>query len=228
MADRRPSYVRASRDLAVGYLFLVPLLGFYQLGVMVDPAARNGAGHLFDEMLRRFGAWGTVILNLVLLSLLFFSLMRAGRARWGRPGIYGWMFLESLAWGALLVGFGRVAHAELLALPPAARHVVVAAGAGVYEEALFRLFLLGGAALLLRRGLDAPPALAFLAALAFSSIAFSWAHHTVGGEPWDRRVFVYRAVMGGALGVLYRFRGLGIVAYAHASYDVLLLLVSGG
>jgi membrane protease YdiL (CAAX protease family) len=57
-----------------------------------------------------------------------------------------------------------------------------------------------------------------------SALLFSLAHHELGGEPWDRGVFLFRAMMGALLGVLYWARGLGIVVYTHALYNVALLL----
>ena len=52
---------------------------------------------------------------------------------------------------------------------------------------------------------------------------FSWAHHAIGRDPWNPGVFFFRAVMGALLGALYWARGLGVVVYAHALYNVALL-----
>jgi hypothetical protein len=220
---KKSAYAAASRDLAVGYVFMVPLILVYELGVLLDPTARNGADPLFRQLVGRFGAFGVLVLHLALLSLLFFALARAVRAREGRPGIYGLMFLEAVFWAAALRGAAHFATARLLQLPGFARVVVVAAGAGVYEEVVFRLFLLGGLLWAAHRALGAPRPLAVAFALAFSSALFSLAHHGIGGEPWDARVFLFRAAMGAALGAVFLARGLGIAAYTHALYNVLVL-----
>jgi membrane protease YdiL (CAAX protease family) len=94
----------------------------------------------------------------------------------------------------------------------------------VYEETLFRFLLLGGIVLALHRGLGGEKFWVVPLAVAVSALLFSWAHHVPGGEPWDTRVFAFRAAMGALLGWVYLARGLGIVVYAHALYNVVLAL----
>jgi len=226
MAAKSParSYWRESRGLAVGYLFLVPLLALYQIGVAFDPGARNGAGYILDRVFLRFGASGVLILNLVLIALIFLALARLPKGALGRPGLYAVMFLESTAFALLLLVSGRFVYANLLSLSPFLRDIVASAGAGVYEEVLFRLLALGGLLWILREGIDLPMLIAFPSALVVSSALFSQAHHSIGGEPFVLKVFWYRAGMGAALGCIYFARGLGIAVYSHALYNVLLVL----
>jgi len=76
---------------------------------------------------------------------------------------------------------------------------MLALGAGVYEELVFRGLLFGVSALALRR-LKFPGWFAYVVAALFSSIAFSWFHY-LGGEPftffplfsgfWQDCIFVY-------------------------------------
>ncbi len=222
-AAMRAPYFAASRDVAVGYVFIVPLIVIYEAGVMLEPSTRNGADPLFRQMLWRFGPLGMVILHLFLLALLFFSLSRVASARRGRPGIYGTMFLESVLWAVALRGAASLASAKLLALPPFARTIVMSAGAGIYEEVVFRVGLLGGMFFVLRRWIGAPKEFAAAVALVLSSALFSLAHHGIGGELWDENVFLFRALMGMALGGIFLARGLGIAVYAHALYNVFVL-----
>jgi len=222
-APRPAPYAAASRDVAVGFVFIVPLIVVYEVGVMLEPSARNGADPLFRQMLWRFGTMGMAILHLLLLALLFLSLSRATAARRGRPGIYGAMLFESLLWALVLRGAATLASARLLALPPFARTIVLSAGAGVYEEVVFRAGLLGGLLLVLRRWLGAPRGFAAALALLLSAALFSLAHHGIGGELWDENVFLFRAFMGLALGAIFLARGLGIAVYAHALYNVIVL-----
>ena len=42
---------------------------------------------------------------------------------------------------------------------------------------------------------------------------------------WKRGVFWYRAGMGAVLGFVFWARGLGIVVYAHALYNVSLVVM---
>ena len=56
-----------------------------------------------------------------------------------------------------------------------------------------------------------------------SAVLFAAAHH-IGpyGEPFDRSVFLFRALAGLYFGLLYQLRGFGVAVGTHASYDVLV------
>jgi membrane protease YdiL (CAAX protease family) len=77
---------------------------------------------------------------------------------------------------------------------------------------------------MLHRGLGGAKSWVVPLAVAASALVFSWAHHSVGGEPWNARVFLFRAAMGALLGWIYLARGLGVVVYAHALYNVVLVV----
>jgi cellobiose-specific phosphotransferase system component IIC len=69
------------------------------------------------------------------------------------------------------------------------------------------------------RAWSLPLALAGAFAVVVSALVFSWFHH-VCGQPFDRGVFVYRAMAGVLLGVLMWTRGYGVCVYTHTIYDV--------
>ena len=144
---------------------------------------------------------------------------------------------ESAAW-ALLLGtvmvlvvqrlFGLVAvmtAGDPLVLNNTGQAVVISLGAGVHEELVFRLALMGGGAALLRRmGARAP--LAAVLALAVSALLFAAAHHLgPQGEPFDAPVFVFRALAGAAFGVIFWYRSLAHAVYTHAFYDLYVLVL---
>ncbi len=224
----KANYWIASRDPAVSYIFLIPLLAIYEIGVLFVPSALNGAGFIFKRLFTDFTPrWGVLILNLIFLALLFFSLSRATEVRKGRPAIYWSMAAESAAWAVVLLvaafAWGRLPLQ--LAVPKVVDDVIAAAGAGFYEEVVFRFLLLGGLLALIRDVLRAPPSFAVPVAIGISSAVFSYAHHSIGGQPWDPGVFWFRTMMGVLLGGIYLLRGLGIVAYAHALYNVFIAVL---
>lgn len=208
---------------------MAPLFALYQAGLLFDPAVRNGTAPILREFLHRFSHLGLVALNLALLGLLFLAIWRTRSRRRDRTGLYGLMVLEACAWTGVLVLVARfvVPHLlelpRLLALPPTARQALAFLGAGIYEEVLFRLLLMGGLVLVFHRGLGGHTVWVVPLAVGVSAVVFSWAHHSLGGEPWDPDVFLYRAVMGAALGAIFWYRGLGIVVYVHALYNLTLL-----
>jgi hypothetical protein len=100
--------------------------------------------------------------------------------------------------------------------------VVTYVGAGVYEEICFRLLLYSGLVLLFRL-FRMTTLLAMLLAAGASAALFAAAHH-VGpfGEPFDDRIFLFRALAGLYFAGLYQLRGFGIAVGAHVCYDVLV------
>jgi hypothetical protein len=105
--------------------------------------------------------------------------------------------------------------------------VVLSLGAGLYEELLFRVLLVGGLAALFAavgmRKKNAGIASALLAAFLFS------AFHYIGpyAYPLELQSFVFRFVAGVAFSGLFLLRGFGIAAWTHALYDVFLVLLRG-
>ncbi len=105
--------------------------------------------------------------------------------------------------------------------------VVLSLGAGIYEELLFRVLLVGGLFGVFRAsGLGRGKAGSFAALLA--ALLFS-AFHYVGpyGDAWEIPSFLFRFLAGLAFSVLFLVRGFGIAAWTHALYDVFLLVARG-
>jgi hypothetical protein len=98
-------------------------------------------------------------------------------------------------------------------------------GAGLYEELLFRVLLVGGLAWMGRRVLGFRPLVAGLWAALFGAVVFAGFHY-IGpyGDRWEVYSFVFRTIAGLALSALFLLRGFGITAWTHALYDLLLLL----
>ena len=101
-------------------------------------------------------------------------------------------------------------------------------GAGVYEELVFRVILMGGMAYVGIRLLRMKPGAALAIAMVVSSFVFS-SFHYIGpmGDRFQVASFSFRFIAGMLFAVLYRVRGFGIAAYTHALYDVFLLMQHG-
>ncbi|MFT5463465.1 MAG: membrane protease YdiL (CAAX protease family), partial [Planctomycetota bacterium] len=70
-----------------------------------------------------------------------------------------------------------------------------------------------------------------LCAILFSSVAFAAFHLEVftrwlgvGGEVYDGPTFLWRLLAGVLFAGLYRWRGLGVVAWAHGLFNLAVLL----
>lgn len=106
-----------------------------------------------------------------------------------------------------------------------ATQLMISLGAGIYEELLFRVLMVGALAWTARRafGWSATPAGAF--ATVVGALVFS-AFHYVGpyGDRLELASFTFRAIAGVLFSALYLLRGFGITAWTHALYDVMLAL----
>lgn len=219
------AYVEASRTPAASFVFIAPLFALFEVALAADPGVRSGTVPLVRELFHPVSHAGLVALNLVLLGLLCFAIWRTRAQRRRVTGLYGLMFLESVAWAGFMLGLGSLVMPHLLVLPALPRKLLGGVGAGIYEEFLFRFLFLGGMVLVLHRGLGASPVAAVPFAILASAAAFSYAHHALGGEVYTHAAFLYRALMGVILGAIFVARGLGIVVYAHALYNVSLELL---
>ncbi|MEZ4454048.1 MAG: CPBP family intramembrane glutamic endopeptidase [Nannocystaceae bacterium] len=104
--------------------------------------------------------------------------------------------------------------------------LVIAAGAGLHEELIFRLIGMGGVGWLLA-GITGRRR-AWIAALVISSVVFSLAHHIgPAGEPFTFDAFLYRALAGAFFAIVYQLRGFAVAAWTHALYDVYVLSLGG-
>jgi hypothetical protein len=237
------SYWRQSRSHRYSLLFALPLLLAYEvlaalLGHGETHAIRNGA----DVLLKSFfiallGAPGPLVFGALLIGVSLWLVMRDMRTH-GRhlsPRIFAGMMGESIV---LALGFGVVvASITTRVLAPFAALVqapmqdlgfwtqlMVSLGAGLYEELLFRVLLVGALAALGTRALGWRPVTAGVVAVGVGAIVFS-AFHYLGpfGEHLEAGSFTFRLIAGIFFSALFVTRGFGITAWTHALYDVFLL-----
>lgn len=243
-------WILARRPLAC-LVFLFPLLAVYELGVIwmggEDPAAvRNGADAWMRTGLESLGVpFGFLLPLLVMAGLLGWHLWVRHPWKISSDTLLG-MFAESVLFAFVLIVAGQLQNVAFEKLgnpevPLAVRGVpakptsmiggetaalaISFVGAGIYEEALFRLCLLPiffGMFRVLRLNTTWAAVLAVVT----TSLMFSLAHH-VGptGEAFRLFPFTFRLVAGLFFAGLFVLRGFGITVGAHAFYDLLVGLV---
>jgi hypothetical protein len=247
------SYWRAARAPRYSLLFALPLLVLYELFAFTLShdailGVRNGADVLLKSLFVGLGGRdGLIVFGLVLLGtgavLVVRDVRRSGAIE---PRVFGFMLLESvmcaLLFGlvvgtltglvlgglvtapgaALAMGQGQGPGPAGLGLPT---KLMISLGAGIYEELLFRVLLVGFLAWFGRRLLGWNAVAAGVMATIVGALVFS-AFHYIGpyGDPLDLPSFTFRALAGMAFSALYLLRGFGITAWTHALYDVFLTL----
>ena len=98
-------------------------------------------------------------------------------------------------------------------------------GAGLYEETVFRLVLMGGGFYALTRWAKLGPWAAAGIALLASSFIFSAVHY-IGplGDAFEIGSFLFRFFAGVVLAAIFYVRGFAIAVYTHAIYDIIVML----
>lgn len=225
------TYLEESRDFATGFLFILPLVFGYEIGLwLLRSQSISWASGVVQLVLSFTGRYEPFAFAALVAGLLCEALRRAERLRIDAE-LYGLMIAESVVYAAALGMVGSFAFQRFLAASGGAgarslaHDVVLSVGAGVYEEALFRALLLGAVHYALKTWARMRPGLAAFLAIVVSSAAFAACHH-IGpyGDPLEATRLAFRFGMGVAFAGIYVYRGLGIVVYTHALYDVFVSL----
>jgi membrane protease YdiL (CAAX protease family) len=105
----------------------------------------------------------------------------------------------------------------------ATQMLVLSIGAGLYEELIFRVLLVGGLFWIFQHVVSGRTS-AYLLAAVIGALAFSAVHY-IGdlGDAFELPSFAFRFMFGLALNAIFLVRGFGLAAWTHALYDVLVV-----
>jgi hypothetical protein len=241
------------KPLALGLLSLLPLLVMHELAAE-QGLGSNLAQHLLTLPLGvlprpELAIWIGLALLFLGCAVWLYGRDYALIPRW-------LTILKEALLAAVVMGPLLVALAWLLSIPgdlshlrtgevgtPSLALVALRMGGGAWEELLFRWLLYGLLYLALRRGClvlwnspDGATVVAEIGALILSSLAFAAAHLAPvvevltgfsGGEPFDAAIFSWRCLAGLSLGILFRWRGMGVAAWTHAFFNLALSIGAG-
>ncbi|MEZ4382337.1 MAG: CPBP family intramembrane glutamic endopeptidase [Nannocystaceae bacterium] len=221
------------QDPFTSAILVFPLFVTYQVGIL----SRGGRGQngvdfvtrsLIELCERDLGNYLTILAGMCVAYLAILVILR----RYGSisPRAFVPMIVESsfyaVTMGTLILfvlqRFLDIVPGLAVAAPDPVSVLVIAAGAGLHEELIFRLLGMGGLGWLLA-GITGRRR-AWLAALVISSLVFSMAHHVgPAGEPFTYDAFIYRTLAGVFFAIVYQIRGFAVAAWTHALYDVYVL-----
>ncbi len=221
---------------------VLPLMLAYEVGVLwQDQAAagslRTGADAWMRHVLASLGLVDQWLPPLALVVILLGWQVASPRDWRFSLSILPAMLLESCVLAVALVGVSRLIDLGFSFLDQHAAPLLSAVssptrtglaplvgylGAGVYEEALFRLVLVPILFALLRL-LQTPQILASALAVTGSGLLFALAHHAgTPGEAFTWFAFVFRWTAGVFFAWVFVLRGFGIAVGTHTAYDILV------
>lgn len=222
-------------------VFLLPLIIAYELGLWL--VLRSDGGVITNQAhasLLTFFDWfgvpasGGLILGGVAIVVILLLWHILAREAWRIDVLaLGIMAVESLLLviPLLVVGdvIARVLAAGLngddLSRMSVTGKMAISIGAGLYEELMFRMLLIGLVHTILVDVWKASEGVGAAVAILASAALFTWYHplmDAAGNPSWQKVAFFF--IAGLYFGALYVLRGFGIVVAVHAFYDVVVIL----
>jgi hypothetical protein len=138
------------------------------------------------------------------------------------------MFFESIGWAIILTIVMMWTPTLLMMSTKDSRlmqHIVLAVGAGIYEEFAFRVVLIAGLAHVIGFIFQWNGIAKNIGAILLSAMVFSGFHFVgIYGELPSIDLFLIRTLAGIVLGGIYVMRGFGVAAYTHTFYDLFVLV----
>ena len=228
-------YLTVSKSPLYSFIFTLPLFLLYEVGIFLISSRdidqlRNGADVLMRQVLESFGIYGMYGFGgtfLIGFLIAFIRQKKNLRTSEIESRFLLIMFFESIVWATLLVvmmikipTFLSLSNEDHLI-----QQVVLAIGAGIYEEFVFRVLLISGLAILFGLIFNWGELGKTFLSVIISSAIFSIFHFFGSyGDTFSFPLFFVRFFAGIFLAMIYIFRGFGITAYAHSIYDLFVLV----
>lgn len=229
------SYLGETRRPVYSAALLLPFFAIYHLGTfLLGTTYVNGADALIVRLLSLLSVH-SMFASAILLLLCFVYWQIKSRASWKiDKGRLAGLFVESCLFALLLfviTGWLSVHLSRPIARPgptAALERLVLYCGAGIYEELVFRGFLLS----LLLLAFVGPARMkkvpAAILATVFAALIFALFHYVgPAADPFSCPGFLQRTFGGLYFSALFVTRGFGVTAASHALYDILVGLLFG-
>ena len=216
-------------------ILIFPLLIAYEiLGLVVNYnlpfEIRNGADVLLRQAFLTFGKIGNLTLFGILLFIPILFFLKAKKSNSENNIKISYLILmiaEGLFFGTLLYVIFINTH-NLLILGKGGLGIFdklyLAIGAGIFEEFIFRLLLIGLISYLILKVFKFDKMSIFIPLILISSFIFSGFHYIGNfGDNFNWSTFLLRFSAGCYLGTLFAFRGFGICVISHIIYDFIVI-----
>jgi len=223
-------YSELSRQPLYMLVFLLPLIIFYEIALSTNNHIQIKA---HDHLVRFFeqidipptqGLWlgGIAIVTTLLIWHIF-----AGY-KWAiKMYVLAFMAIESVVFALPLLFFGAVLGGYVAAATPSSiqslglfEKISVSIGAGLYEELLFRMIIIGCIHTVICNVFKRSEVAGLTIGVVVSALLFALYHDLPDAGSMSAMTLFFLFVAGLYLGFLYVIRGFGIAAATHAAYDV--------
>jgi len=235
------AYHQVTRTATYGFLMALPLLLLYEGLIWLVNQGQVMQVRISAEvwMKRVIPALGDTGMHVVAIAVLLIGVgiylyerkkripLRARYFSWmiGESAVYAVVlaFLVSGVVGIIFAATPISLIAGQMAEQGLATRLALSIGAGLYEELLFRVLVVGGLYALLS-SFFSQRTLAYVLAAVVGALLFSAVHY-IGSlaDPFTLSSFVFRFLFGLALNVVFLIRGFGVAAWTHALYDVMIV-----
>ncbi len=233
MASSISTYFTETRRPVYTASLLLPFFLIYHTGtVILGTTYVNGADALIVRLMSMLSVH-SVFASAILLLLCFAFWQLKTRASWKvKPGMLVLMFVESCFFSLVL--FTITGWLSIHLSTSAARHrpsgalerLVLYCGAGIYEELVFRGFLLGALLLLLLGAARMKKVPGSILAAVLAALIFALFHYVgPAADKFSIQSFLQRTFGGLYFSALFVTRGFGVTAASHALYDILVGLL---
>jgi hypothetical protein len=231
MAIKLSGYLKETRRPVYSAALILPFLLLYHAGTFIlHTTYINGADALIIRMLSSLSVHSMFGSTMVLAACFAVWQLRT-RASWKiKSDMLLLYLLESVCFALILLfTFGWLLTHLSFAMGEKTRgiaNLVLYCGAGVYEELVFRGFLLWFLMVFFRRFFPKERAIAATAAAILGALLFSIFHYIgPSGDVFALGSFLQRAIGGLYFSVLFLTRGFGVTAASHAIYDILVGII---
>ena len=236
------SYWKATREPLYSLVFLFPLVAAYEFGALllrpaIQPDQQLVAQRLIEGLVAWFGPGGFWVPGFALLVTLLIWHILSKRPWHIRVEAPFFMLVESVVltmplfvMNSLMLSSIDSAAGLMQAGAAGAdvkRQIVLSLGAGIYEELVFRLYLISMLMFLLVDVSRVPSHAAMSVSVVIAALVFALCHvKPIGGEEFEWRWFALRGLAGGYLSLLFVTRGLGVSTGTHAAYNLILVAMT--
>ena len=231
-----PATKTTARNLLTSLILVFPLFLIYQLGVLFTLPMLNGADFVTTFLFTSLGLTlkGYLLFLAVVVSLFAIVVGLLKRKQQFNGRVLLPVLLESVIYALTMGSLIVLVMTKVLGFPPTLAaalqrqgfvgRTVMSLGAGVYEETVFRLGLLGGSIAVFEKLLGMSRWAAVLGAFILSSAVFSFVHYLPPlGDAFSFGSFTFRLLAGVVFGLLFKLRGFAVAVYTHAFYDIFVL-----